>query len=282
MPTSAELLKAFESMGEAAARQAPSIRGTPSANDLARSFQAMEEAVGARPALGSAAEASPTAQKVGRLQRLMQGLRAWRGPQAVASAVEATKAAASQAAPQAGGWIARATGGHIVNKLAMPRLTRVLGIPAAVATAAGAGMNIAGNMALSEGQDDAVRLLNKYGMEVERGGEAGPNVKLTDLFSWGTGLRPLQDPAGTLERIVNLEGDPKYTHPASDINQLRVFTPGGEEVTGGNMSPASAWAQMKREADLFRAAGLMDNKVRAERGLPPVYSPADLLRNAKK
>lgn len=287
-PTAAELAKAFEMMGEAAARRAPSPLGTPSANDLIRFFQEIEARDGVRPGLGTAAETGQTAKKVGRLQRLMQGLRAWRGGQAVAGAVEATKAAAAAevAAPAAAGaaegWLARATGGLIVNKLALPRLKVALGVPAAAATAAGLGMNVGGNMAISEGQDDAIRLLKKYGMEVERGDPDGEsrNAKLTDLYSWYTGFRPYQDPAGTLARAVNLEGDPDYTHPASDIDKLRVFTPGGEEVTGGNMSPASSAAQYKRESDLFRAAGLMNNKVRAERGLPPVYSPADLMRNA--
>lgn len=286
MPTTDELLKAFESMGEAATRRPGVLRGgVPSANELARSFQALEEAAGVRPALGSTAEAAaPLTQRPGLLQRAATAYRAWRAPAAAAGAVEATKAAATAATAQAAkkGLLAKLSTDLATGKVKkMPRVMRTLALAEAGKAMLGAGLSVGANRSLDDAQGDAVRLLRRYGMEVERGNdETGARLGLTDSYQWYTGF-DLFDPIGTAERVWKGEGDPNWTDPRSDVSQLRVFTPDGQEITGG-MSNDLAAAQMKRESDMFRAAGLMNNSIRKERGLPPVYSPADLLRNARR
>lgn len=288
MPTpEEELLKAFERIGNAPTPRPGVPRGgIPSANELARRFQALEEAAGVRPLSTATAEtAQPLTQRPGLLQRAANAYRAWRTPAAAASAVEATKAAATAATSE----VAKKS---LFTKLStdlvtgqVRRMPRFLGriVPAAAAAQAlgGAALSLGANRTLSDAQRDPVRLLRRYGMEVERGtDETGAQLGLADAYQWYTGLR-LSDPIGTAERIWKGEGDPNWTDPRSDVNQLRVFTPEGQEITGG-MSNELAAAQMKRQADMFRAAGLMKNRIRAERGLPPVYSPTDLMRNARK
>lgn len=148
----------------------------------------------------------------------------------------------------------------------LPRFVRGVAIPvAAAATAGGLAMNYGANKALSDAQDAPINMLKKYGIDVTRGTDAQygveePNVGLGSFLSWY---------------------NPGYDHPASDPNLLKVYTPDGDEIVGGE-TPRARELQRKREFDLFKAAGLTDNAVRAQKGLPPMYSPADLLANAQK
>jgi hypothetical protein len=289
MPTSDELMKAFESMSERAAPRIAPPGGTPTANALARRFMELEQAAGTTAEeVAPAASKIPLTQRSGLMARTLQWLTRGRVPAATANAVEATKAAATEAVAGEGAataatadWLAAKTGGWVTNKLAFPRPVRTLALAEAGKAALGLGLTAAAQHTLTDAQDPAIRLLRKYGMETERGTpETSANLGISDTYGWYSGSSYLH-PIDTVKRALSGEGDPNWTDPRSDINQLRVYTPEGEEITGG-MGNDLARAQMMRQADLFRAAGLMDNKIRAQRGLPPVYSPAELLRNRKK
>lgn len=291
MPTSDELMKAFESMSERAAPRIAPPGATPTANALARRFLEMEQAVGATAEQAAPAAARvPLTQRSGLMARTLQWLTRGRVPAATANAVEATKAAATEAAAAGAegaataataDWLAAKTGGWVSNKVGFPRPVRTLALAEAGKAALGLGLTAAAQRTLTDAQDAPIRLLRKYGMETERGTpETGANLGISDAYGWYSGSSYLH-PIDTVNRALSGEGDPNWTDPRSDVNQLRVYTPEGEEITGG-MSGDMARAQMMRQADLFRAAGLMDNKVRAQRGLPPVYSPAELLRSKKK
>jgi len=284
MPTPEELMKAFDAMAEKTVSRGVSPRGgIPSSNALTRSFQALEEAAGVRPSLGTVTEAAPqAAEKLGKVQRMFQYLRSWKTPVAAASAVEATKQAAKMASNVAkGDWLAEKTGGWVTKGgLGLRSLYRIPGGVAIGTGALGLGLNVLANNTLDDAQGDPNELLRKYGMEVEVGSTTRPDMGIGDTYGWYSGAE-LKHPIDTMMRAWEGKGDPNWTDSRSDINQLRVFGIDGQEITQP-MSNDMARAQMLRQADLFRAAGLMDNKVRAQRGPSPVYSPADLLGNARK
>lgn len=278
MPTAEELLKAFESLPDKGLPRGNVPGGTPTANALARRFLEMEAGAAAEAAPAAAQNAAPLTQRSGLLTRAIQGLRSWRAPAAASEAVQATKAAASaQTAAKAGALAKAAKWLTTLEKGFKVRPIKTLAAAEAGRALLGLGLTVGAQNTLNDAHEDAVRLLGKYGMEVERGNEeTGANMGIGDAYAWFTGGDLYTSPIETVKRAWAGEGDPNWTDPRSDVDQLRVYDPSGREITA-KMTTDTAFAQMKRQSDLFRAAGLMDNKVRKERGLPPVYSPADLL-----
>lgn len=116
---------------------------------------------------------------------------------------------------------------------------RVGGTALIAAGVGGTTLNVMGNRELMNSQDPPVSLLQDMGYAVER-----PRLGLAEIPAWFTGF-------GDPNAIGS--GDPNYMVPASDVNELRVYTPEGEEISQGTL---------RREIDLLKQAGTRERLMR--------------------